>query len=177
MKIHRYLKPEQINLDIDGCLPEVPDPDDESVNLRAFREKERDAALEEFARLLNATGNVGNINKLHTDLIFREKKATTAMGNGIAIPHMRTMQATELILAFARSPRGLHWSAPDDQPVHMFFIMAAPPYDDKQYLKLYKQIAEHITDETCRAMLEEAQDPNEIIRILSEPTHLLRRYD
>jgi len=47
---------------------------------------------------------------------------------------------------------------------HMFFIMAAPPYDDSLYLKVFKSLSENLQYESFREELMNAQIPFDIIR-------------
>jgi mannitol/fructose-specific phosphotransferase system IIA component len=110
---------------------EPPDPLGDK-NLDRVREQ----VIAELADLLDASGAVSNRNRLFTDLFNREKKACTAIGDGIAIPHVRTIQARRFIMAFARSGEGLPFRAPDDEPVYLFFAMVSPPYEDRMYLRV-----------------------------------------
>jgi PTS system fructose-specific IIC component len=161
MNLARYLKPTQIKTE----LATLPSPPPEGVPAERHRWEQKEAVLTELCDLLDATGKAGNKNKLMTDLINREKKSSTALGRGVAIPHVRTMQAKELIVAFARSSEGIDFEAPDGEPVRLFFAMVAPPYDDQQYLKIYKEIGTLILAEESRRKLEEARTEHEIIRI------------
>ena len=114
--------------------------------------------------LLGTSGRTGNNSKLLTDFVNREKKATTAIGHGIAIPHIRSMQAKEFIVGFARSQDGIDFDSLDGQLIHMFFVMAAPPYDDNLYLRVFKSLAENLQYELFRQELMSAQEPYDIIR-------------
>ena len=56
--------------------------------------------------------------------------------------------------------------SPDNKPSHLFFIMAAPPYDDNLYLKVFKSLAEMLQYESLRNDLMTLQSPGELIRAL-----------
>jgi mannitol/fructose-specific phosphotransferase system IIA component (Ntr-type) len=160
MNISRFLKEEMVILDFQ-CEQEPP-PEENISNKWRQRNKER--ILAGLVEILETSGRTGNNCKLLNDFIFREKKATTAIGHGIAVPHIRTMQAKEFMMGFARSKEGLYFDAPDNEPVHLFFIMASPPYDDSFYLKIFKGLAENFQYEQFRRELMEAQEPYDIIR-------------
>ncbi|MFQ5606348.1 MAG: PTS sugar transporter subunit IIA, partial [Candidatus Zixiibacteriota bacterium] len=98
--------------------------------------------------------------------VNRERKATTAIGYGIAIPHIRSMQAKSFMIGFARSARGYDFGALDDKPTKLFFVMAAPPYDDIQYLRVFKALAEILRYDGFREELHQAATPYEIIRAI-----------
>lgn len=160
MNISRYLSEGLIDLDF---FVEQESPPDESDSLKwKMRNKER--ILAKLVKLIEQSGKTVNNSKLLTDFINREKKATTAIGTGIAVPHIRSMQAKDLIIGFARSKDGFDFDAPDGSLTHMFFVMAAPPYDDNLYLKVFKALSENLRYESFREELMLAQKPYDIIR-------------
>jgi len=161
MNLARYLKPTQIKVE----LVAQPTPPPEGVSAEKHRWDIKEAVLAELCDLLDSSGRTGNKSKLMTDLVNRERKSSTAIGKGVAIPHVRTMQAKELILGFARSSEGIDFEAPDGEPVKLFFAMVAPPYDDQLYLKIYKEIGSLILAPDSKQKLLDAQNEHEIIRV------------
>lgn len=138
MSLIRVLRPELIKM----ALETVEDPamlEDPERSLRYKRDLKA-AVLGEIADLFEVAGAVSNRSKLLLDLVNREKKASTALGRGLAIPHVRTKQARAFAAAVLRSPPGIWFDALDGAPVQLFIAMVAPPYDDQQYLKAYRQI-------------------------------------
>jgi len=143
------------------------DPETGELSPRRLRDvKER--LFREMVEVMETTGRVGNPSKLITDLCNREKKASTAIGHGIAVPHVRTYQAKELIIAIGRSRDGIEFDAPDGEPVHLFFAMAAPPYDDVLYLRVFKALAENLQFDYFRKRLMEIEQPYDIIRAFKD---------
>jgi mannitol/fructose-specific phosphotransferase system IIA component (Ntr-type) len=84
----------------------------------------------------------------------------------VAIPHVRTIYAKELLVGFARSTPGVEFECLDGQPAHLFFVMVAPPYDDTSYLRLYKQLAGAFSQRDFRAEFMAAQSEGEILRLV-----------
>lgn len=163
MRLTRYLKPAQIKLELaTKNLPELP----EGWTQNRYVQDRKESILFELADLLETSGKVANKKKFLIDLINREKKATTGIGGGIAIPHVRTMQVRDFTMAFARSAGGVEFGALDKQPVHLFFAIVAPPYDDTIYLKLYRQIGLIFGQRDNFQKLIEAKDEHEVIKIL-----------
>lgn len=163
MNIGRYLRPEQIKLEI-ATRPDL-ELEEEVRATERYRWQLKEGVLRELCDLLCASGKAGNPNKLLTDLINREKKSTTGIGRGIAIPHVRTMNAKDMIMAFARSTEGVEFLAVDGEPVRLFLAVVAPPYDDAQYLKIYKEMAELFQDEEHVREIMEAGDSHQIIKV------------
>lgn len=138
----------------------------ENGSLEKWQLNAKQAVLAELVELLDRGSRVGNQTKMLLDYVNREKQATTSIGHGIALPHIRSRQARDFMIGFARSKEGYEFASIDNQPVHMFFVMAAPPHDDTLYLKVFKALAEILADETVREQLMEAEQPGEIIRII-----------
>ena len=152
-------------MELKASMPEEK-PEEWSEN--RFLWSVKSSILQELVGLLEASGKVSNPKKLFTDLENRERKATTGIGKGIAIPHVRTMQAKDFTLCFARCTPGIYFATLDKEPVHFFFGVVAPPYKDKLYLEVYKKIGQVFGTEEARASLYEAKNEHEVIRILSK---------
>ncbi|KPJ59715.1 MAG: hypothetical protein AMJ46_10210 [Latescibacteria bacterium DG_63] len=163
MRLSRYLTPQLVELELDS-LVDLEFPEELSEQRRVRETKERIVAV--LCDVLNRSGSVRNVRRLFRDLHNREKKATTGIGKGVAMPHVRTLQVKKFVIAFARSEKGLEFDALDENPVSIFFAMATPPDNDRFYLRVYRSLAEILRfDETIRE-LKTARDPHEIIRII-----------
>ncbi len=160
MNISRYIREESVRLEMTTRI----EPYVEGSSLVKWRATAKAAILDELVGLLENGNRIGNRTKLLTDFINREKKATTGIGDGIAIPHIRSLQAKDFMIGFGRSTEGYDFEALDEKPVHMFFVMAAPPYDDNLYLKVFKAIAEMLRFDSFREELMSVSSPGEVIR-------------
>ncbi len=163
MNISRYLSPELIKLEMETEIECDPDSELHPDKLLWMR---KEAILGELVDLLEMSGKVGNKRKLLVDFLNREKKASTGIGHGIAVPHIRSMQAKQFVVGFARSREGYDFDSLDNGLVHLFFVMAAPPYDDTIYLKAFKALAEILRFDYFREELLNASSEYEIIRAI-----------
>ena len=163
MDISRYLKPDLIKLEMETEINIDPNS---SLHPDKVLWMRKETILKELVDLLDISGKVGNRHKLLIDLVNREKKATTGIGQGIALPHVRTMQAKEFIMGLARSKKGYDFDSLDKKPVHLFFVMAAPPYEDALYLKIFKALAEILRFDYFREELLNVSSEYEIIRAI-----------
>lgn len=162
MKLSRYLTEQVIKLEMETVI----EPAAEGVPLKRWREDGKRMIINELVALLENGARIGNRTKLITDFVNREKKATTGIGHGVAIPHIRSLQAKDLMMAFARSTKGYDFEALDREPTHLFFVMAAPPYDDNLYLKVFKTLSQMLQDESFREELMRVDSPGEVIRTI-----------
>ncbi len=163
MRITRFISEDLIKLDMETCRdPEIDDSLEGDRLIACYRER----VIGEVADLLCESGKVGNRQKLFTDLLNREKRACTAIGQAFAIPHVRTLQAKDTIIGFMRSWRGVPFGAADGLDVQVFIPIVGPPYNDKLYLKIYRRLGELFSEEGVIDRFMDIEQPGEVIRIL-----------
>jgi PTS system fructose-specific IIC component len=144
----------------------VIEPYEEGASFEKWRQRGKELILEELVTLLENGNRVGNRSKLVTDFINRERQASTAIGNGIAIPHIRSMQAKKFMVAFGRSTDGYDFDSPDGEVSRLFFVMAAPPYEDSLYLRVFKSLMEMLRYKPFREELLNVSSPGELLRAI-----------
>jgi mannitol/fructose-specific phosphotransferase system IIA component (Ntr-type) len=166
MNLTRYLKEEFIDVDLARGIDLAPAEGDEALSPRRLEEVKQEV-LRRLVDLLAKSGRAGNESKLFTDLWNREKKATMALGQGIILPHVRTMQAKELAIAVGVARDGIPWGAPDGEDARIFIAMVAPPYEDRLYLQFYQRIGRLFEQEGAGEALLAARSAGEIIRYLA----------
>lgn len=155
---------ELIKLNMSTELPEIA----ENGSRKKWIVSAKEVILSELIDVIDPADKIGNRNKLFLDFINREKKASTGIGSGFAVPHIRSMQAKEFMIGYGRSKEGYEYDAIDGLPVNHFFIMAAPPYDDSIYLKVFKSLSEMIMFDGLSEKLMAAKEPFDVIRAIRE---------
>jgi len=155
---------ELIRLEMITEIPEQP----ETGNRDKWIIDIKEMIIDELLDILDPAGKIGNRNKLFLDFMNREKKASTGIGKGFAIPHIRSMQARDFMIGFGRKPAGYEFGAMDGRPVRFFFVMAAPPYDDSLYLKVFKSISELVSFDKFGERLLEVEEPFDVIKTIRE---------
>ncbi len=99
----------------------------------------------------------------------REELGSTGVGRGIAIPHGRSLVVNRVRLAYGHVPAGVAWSSIDDQPVHHFFLIVAPPIEvSNQYLPILGKIATFAKDPDVPDRLARLTDPAQFLALLDE---------
>jgi|SaaInlStandDraft_1057018.scaffolds.fasta_scaffold107231_2 fructose PTS system EIIBC or EIIC component len=159
--LHRYLSEDAILLDLDERL-DIPEESEVEDLPPRQRHEFKKQILQVMVELMDQSGKIVNPSKCLTDLANRESKATTGMGLGLAMPHVRTMQARELVMAVMRSERGLYFNSLDRDPVHVFIGMVGPPYDDKLYLRFMSSVAQAMQEEALLPIVMGAETPRDI---------------
>ncbi|GMV67158.1 MAG: PTS transporter subunit IIA [Candidatus Hinthialibacteria bacterium] len=111
---------------------------------------------------------ISNSEKLFADFLDRESKGSTGIGNGIAIPHVRSDQVQQLEYVFANSVEGVDFESLDGEPVHILFLMVAPAGSHGIHIKALARISRILNDEGTRVRLRKATTPDEIIQLIRD---------
>lgn len=143
MGLMRYLSDARVRLEMLTLMPS--DEEREEIPRERWLRDLKERVIHEMCDLLLTSPDIRNPNKLFIDLHNREKQWTTALGHGVAFPHVRTMHTRTLVFAIGRSMPGIDYDAPDGEPVHLFFSMVCPPYEDQIYRRFAKQLAIAVT--------------------------------
>ncbi|NNF83666.1 MAG: PTS sugar transporter subunit IIA [Deltaproteobacteria bacterium] len=101
-------------------------------------------------------------------LMERESLGSTGIGDGVAIPHGKVGGIEHLVAAFGRSRNGVLFHSLDGKPAHLFFLIVAPEYSAGMHLKALARISRLLKDERFRRSLLDAEDADELRRILRE---------
>jgi PTS system nitrogen regulatory IIA component len=98
----------------------------------------------------------------------RERLNSTALGEGVAIPHGKLPGLKRVVAAFGRSPQGVDFSSLDGRPTHLFFLLVAPEDSAGAHLKALARISRLLKDEGFRTRLMRAGDAHDLYRIIRE---------
>jgi len=140
---------------------------EERFFVRDLKSHNKEGVLSELAEYLARDREVRDSRLLLDMLENRENLGSTAIGCGVAIPHGRSLAIANIKVLFARHAKGVDFDAPDGEPVHLFFLIVAPPQDrNNEYLPLLGQIAELVKEATVREELLEAKTYADLKQIL-----------
>ena len=96
--------------------------------------------------------------RLLTALEDREKLNSTALGDGVAIPHGKLGGIKRVFAAFGRSPEGVDFESLDGKPTHLFFLLVAPEESAGAHLKALARISRLLKSGEFRERLLAASD-------------------
>lgn len=144
-------------------LADFLDPSASSFDLPG---EDRDSVFGSLVGLLNVGDK--QASTIHRHLIRREILGSTGYGNGIAIPHCRTLVVSRLRLAFGVHRRGIAMNAMDGNPVRVFFLIVAPPIEvSNQYLPTLGRIAQLVREPEVPGRLAALTSHDELLRVLA----------
>ena len=107
-------------------------------------------------------------NKLIDALMAREELGSTAIGQGIAIPHAKSDCVTKLVAAFGLSKKGVDFDSLDGELIYIFFLLLAPQDSAGPHLKALARISRLLKDKYFRDTLRTCKDDKSVIKIITE---------
>jgi mannitol/fructose-specific phosphotransferase system IIA component (Ntr-type) len=102
------------------------------------------------------------------DILDRERAMSTAIPNGIAIPHAKTNTVRELAIAIGTKKSGLEFASPLDDKTHIIILAIAPPDKSKSLYKFLLAITTALNDDTFRSKILVSKTPKEIAELLHQ---------
>lgn len=136
-------------------ISELLHPD---VVLPAVTAQRKDAVLGDVAARLASCYPELDRDRLTTALLVRERLMSTALAEGIAIPHARQPGLSRTVAAFGRSREGIEWHGHDGRPTHLIFVLVTPDEGASAHLKILAGAARLLHDAGCRGRLMQAAD-------------------
>ncbi len=128
----------------------------------------REDALAEMVNTLAENKDIKDKNLILQMLLRRENLGSTGIGHGVAIPHGRTLSVSRMFAIFAHSKDGIPFDAIDGEPVHLIFMIIAPPHEQNQdYLPFLGKLVEILREETYRDQLSRCENFDQFIDILA----------
>ncbi len=109
-----------------------------------------------------------NKNKIIDILIARESLGSTAIGQGIAIPHGKSESVDKLVATLAVSKKGVNFDSLDGEPAFIFFLLIAPADSAGPHLKALARVSRLLKDKFFRDSLKNTKSPKDIIELISQ---------
>jgi PTS system nitrogen regulatory IIA component len=125
--------------------------------------------LKEIVGFLKKKNKVTKEKDLYEKLIQREKLGSTAIGDGVAIPHCKMKGVKDPILFLAVSKKGVNFYSVDNRPTYVFFLVVSSPDNPSLNLQILAAIAHLVrkANSLLKKILE-AKNITEILGIIQE---------
>lgn len=101
-------------------------------------------------------------------LIEREQLASTAIGEGVAIPHGKLSAVGEIVACLGRATTGVDFDSMDGQPTFLFFVLVAPESSTGAHLKALARISRVFKDPEFRRRLLAAPDAESMYHVVAD---------
>ena len=140
---------------------------DEKSFLINFEATSKKQMLNELCKLANKKFNLDERTLLE-NLTKREKLGSTAVGNGIAIPHANISGISEPRVLVATLSEGLDFNAADDQPIDIVFLLLAPDSEGSEHLQALALVSRLLRNNELTNKLRGCKSPESAMMVITQ---------
>ena len=139
----------------------------ESIEL-GVKVADKNAAIDKLISLMDAGGRLNSTQGYKEGILAREALGSTAIGEGIAIPHAKVEAVKEPGLAAMVIKDGVDFESLDGEPVTLLFLIAAPDTKDNVHLDVLSKLSMMLMDEEFTKNLRNASTAEEFLEIIDK---------
>lgn len=140
------------------------------ATIAELQAKDRDGVIAELVSALEKAGQLkkGSKEDVIKAVIKRENEASTGMGKGIALPHVKHSSVKDIVAAIGKSSFGIDFSALDKQPVYSVILLISPVDNPDKHLQAMENIFRLLQQEKFRKFLRQSRSAEDIEDLLRE---------
>jgi PTS system nitrogen regulatory IIA component len=140
----------------------------EELVVASLKGKTKSEVIEELASAIARHHPEIERGRLVQALEDRERLNSTALGDGVAIPHGKLPNVAQVVAAFGRSPGGIDFQSLDGKPTHLFFLLVAPDGSAGAHLRALARISRLLKDASFRDRLLAAGDAHDLFTTITD---------
>ena len=129
---------------------------------------DRDGVIAELVSALADAGKIKQAKKITADVIKRENEASTGIGKGVAVPHVKHSSIDKVIATVGCKSNGIDFSSLDKKPVYSVILLLSPANDADSHLRAMESIFKCLQKEDFRKFLRQAQTVEHIKDAITE---------
>jgi len=154
MRVHNLLTPEMVILELGSVT--------------------RDDLIKEMVGYLKKKNKINKEKELTEKLLQREDLGSTAIGDGVAIPHCKMKGITNPIVMLSVSRNGVDFQSLDGEPSHLFFLVVSSPENPSVNLQILAAIAQLVRKaERVKERILGAENAQKVLEVIrDEEEHL-----
>lgn len=128
--------------------------------------EDRDAVINEIAKMLYKEKRTHNVENLIQDILKREAELSTSLGFGVAIPHAHSEYVSEPSLVFIKLSNKISWGSDDN--IEVIFGIANPSKNNSDnHLKILAMLSRKLMDDEFRNKFTEVRNKEDAVKLLS----------
>jgi mannitol/fructose-specific phosphotransferase system IIA component (Ntr-type) len=135
-----------------------------------LKAKNRDEAISELVRAIEGLGRLKkkDCDNIIRALIDRENEASTGLGKGVAVPHVKHPAIKQPICVVGRSSLGIDFTSLDKQLVYTVLLLLSPVDEPEKHLEAMEKIFRHLQQDNFRKFLRQSESAEQINELLTE---------
>lgn len=135
-----------------------------------LKAKDRNSVIGELVEALSQAGKLApeTAREVIDAMIERENEASTGMGKGIALPHVKHKAVEDVVATIGLSNSGIDFCALDKLPVYSVILLISPREDPDRHLQAMELIFRHLQNDRFRKFLGQSQTAEQIRDLFRE---------
>ena len=135
-----------------------------------LKARDRDGVIAELVSALYKVGRLGkgNCEEMIKAVIKRENEASTGMGKGVAVPHVKHEAVKDVVATVGQSSIGIDFSSLDKRSVYSVILIISPVDNPDKHLQIMESVFKHLRMEKFRRFLRQSKTAEEIEELLKE---------
>lgn len=130
-----------------------------------LKANDKAGVINEMINMLVDEGFVLSKKAILKAVMDREAMASTGVGMGIGIPHGKSNTVVKPSIVFGKSIKGIDFESLDEQPSHIFFLIAVPEDSENEHLKALSQLSRRLMNQEVREQLMKAENTEEVYKV------------
>jgi len=144
----------------------LPDLLKEKYIVLDLQEKEKTKLIAELVNIVVKSSRIKNKEALFNAILEREKLGSTAIGNGVAIPHVKIKGFKKPLLILGRSIEGVNFDSLDGEKTYLFFMLISPQEKVGLHLKILAKISHLVKDKFVVERLKKIKGKHEVFELI-----------
>jgi len=134
----------------------------------------RDEAVRELVQALADAGAIPakNTEEISKAVIAREAQATTGIGKGVALPHVKLKGIPRPVGTIGRSDEGIDFASLDSKPVYSVILLLSNADNPDEHLDAMETIFRHVQRDIFRKFLRQSETREAIVDLIREADEL-----
>ena len=124
--------------------------------------------LKELTEVVTSNLPVLNFEKTFETLQEREELCSTAMDEGVAIPHGKLHGISNTVIAFGKSSKGIDFDSLDNKPTFLFILILSPDNSPKKHIQALAKISNIFKTGEFRDNILKSKTQEEILALITE---------
>ena len=146
-------------------LKSILSRDTVALNLKGGTKEE---LIEELLQVAVRSGKISDIDAARKAVLERERRMSTGMKHGIAIPHGKTDSVKELVACIGVSEKAIDFDALDREPCRIFIMTLSPADKTGPHLQFLAEVSLLFRSAEKRAAILAAKSSDEVLKVLTE---------
>ena len=140
------------------------------ATITELQASDRDGVIEELVWSLDKAGRLrkDKCKDIIREVIKREDEASTGLGKGVAVPHVKHKTVEGVIAVIGQSSKGINFFALDKQPVYSVILLISPEDDPDKHLQAMENVFKNLQKERFRKFLRQCRSVEQVEDLINE---------